>query len=467
MPVELMSLRLMRDRGVISQAEYDSAIKDLAETAGHRAPEQNSVVLGKWATTLYGFAEGDFIYDTTRSFGDGAGNAFVQRAESQSGKNPRFQVGGRNSRVGLRVKAPELPGGIRTSAVIEMDFSGTQSIGFGLGGPPTGQVSEGTFYTSPLMRARHYYFKVETPVVDLLVGQYWQLFGWVPNYTPNTVEIQGVPGEVYARTPQLRISKTIKVRSLSIELAIAASRPVQRDSGTPDGQGGIRFALDSWTGVQTVGSTGTQISPLSIGASMLLRHVAVDEFKAKPSNTKDLGLSAFTVSGFIPVIPGTKSHKDNSFSVNAEYATGYGFADMYSSLTGGVAFPQLPNPTGASPAPAYTPNIDAGIVTFDPGGNLHGVQWTSYLVGGQYYLPGTNGTLWISGNYSHTSTDNGGHYGNPTAIRDVEDWFDVNLFVDPTPAVRFGIEYANFNDMYFDGHHAINHRGQLSGFFLF
>ena len=52
-------------------------------------------------------------------------------------------------------------------------------------------------------------------------------------------------------------------------------------------------------------------------------------------------------------------------------------------------------------------------------------------------------------------------------VRDVEDWFDVNLFVDPTPAVRIGIEYANFNDMYFDGHHAINHRGQLSGFFIF
>jgi hypothetical protein len=80
--------------------------------------------------------------------------------------------------------------------------------------------------------------------------------------------------------------------------------------------------------------------------------------------------------------------------------------------------------------------------------------------------------VFISGNYSHTSTDNAALYVAPTQanlgkLRDDEDWFDFNLFVDPTPAVRLGIEYANFNDMYFDGHHAINHRGQLSGFFIF
>jgi hypothetical protein len=43
----------------------------------------------------------------------------------------------------------------------------------------------------------------------------------------------------------------------------------------------------------------------------------------------------------------------------------------------------------------------------------------------------------------------------------------VNLFVDPVPAVRIGAEYANFNDVYVDGTHAINHRVQLSGFFIF
>jgi hypothetical protein len=99
------------------------------------------------------------------------------------------------------------------------------------------------------------------------------------------------------------------------------------------------------------------------------------------------------------------------------------------------------------------------------------------LFGGQYYLPGTNGTVWISGNYSHSSSTNLARYLTPTAstplgkilpaIRDAEDWFDANLFVDPTPATRLGVEFATFDDLYFDGHHARNYRGQLSGFFIY
>ncbi len=472
LPIEFASLRLMREKGIITQGEYDSAVRDLTESTGQRAPDQGTVVLGKWATTLYGFVESDNIYDTTRSFNDLAGAGAVSRAETQAGQNGRFTMGVRNSRIGFRLKAPEIAGEIRTSAMLEMDFLGTQAIGTG-----TGQVSEGSFFTSPLLRIRHFNFKVETPVVDFLVGQYWQLFGWQSAYQPNSVELQGLPGELYSRTPQIRISKTIKAKPVILELAVAATRPVQRDSATPDGQGGIRFAIDSWTGVQTVGATGTQVSPLSIAATGLLRHVAVDQWAASPKTTNDIGLSAFALDAFVPVIPGTKTHKDNSFSLNGEYATGYGFADMYTSLSGGVAFPALPTPPGSMTALTYTPDIDSGIVTYDSGGGLHGIQWTSMLFGAQYYVPGTQGTVWISGNYSHSSSDNAAKYvvaSTPTALatalsklRDVEDWFDVNLFVDPTPAVRVGIEYANYNDMYFDGHHAINHRGQLSGFFIF
>jgi hypothetical protein len=33
--------------------------------------------------------------------------------------------------------------------------------------------------------------------------------------------------------------------------------------------------------------------------------------------------------------------------------------------------------------------------------------------------------------------------------------------------VRVGLQYANYNDLYFDGHHAIDHRGDLAAYFLF
>jgi hypothetical protein len=131
---------------------------------------------------------------------------------------------------------------------------------------------------------------------------------------------------------------------------------------------------------------------------------------------------------------------------------------------------------GTKPAPTYTPDIDNGIVMYDAGGKLHGIQWTSMIVGAQYYVPFTNGTVLVSGNYSHQSSSNIARYLTATAstltatlakILDTEDWFDVNLFVDPAPAVRVGIEYACFDDMYFDSHHTRNYRGQLSGFFIF
>jgi hypothetical protein len=474
MGIELMSLRLMREKGVISEAEFDSAMHDLKESTGMHAPDEGTVVMGKWSTTLYGFVEADYIYDTTRAFNDLAGSALVPRPAANGGTNAgdngRMTMGIRNSRVGFRLKAPELSCGVRTSAMVEMDFQGVE---LPVGSAQPYQGSEGTFFTSPTARVRHLNLKVETPVVDFLAGQYWSVFGWGSAYQPNTVEIQGVPGEIYARIPQLRISKTIKAQPVTVEVAVAATRPVQRDSATPDGQGGIRFSLDSWTGVQTTGSTGTQIAPLSVAVTGLLRHVAVDAFSAKPKTTNDLGLSAIAFDAYIPIIPGTKHRRDNAFSVNGEFATGYGYADMYSGLTGGMTTYATPKDATAA-APAYTPNIDNGIVTYDGLGHLHGIQYQTYLLGAQYYLPGTNGKLWISGNYSHVESNNMHFYTcavgcSTTAAKalSVYDWFDLNVFVDPTPAVRVGFEYANFNTQYVDGVHAINHRGQLSGFFIF
>jgi hypothetical protein len=459
--VQLMTLQVMRDKGILSQAEYDSAVKDLTESTGALAAQQSSVVMGKWATTMYGFVEDDNIYDTTRSLNDLSGNSQIARAGTLAGKSSRFMMGVRNSRIGFRLKAPDLAGGaVRTSAMLEMDFLGNQPS----------DVSEGGFWTNPTFRVRHFNLKVETPVVDVLAGQYWQLFGWQSSYQPNTVEIQGVPGEIYSRTPQVRISKTIHATPITIEMAVAATRPVQRDSGTPDGQGGVRLSLDSWTGVQTVGATGTQIAPLSIAVTGLLRHVAVNDFNTPSTYTNDLGMGAYAVDAYVPILPGTKDSKDNALSLNAEYAGGAGFADMYTGLTGGIAIPPYPGAAaGATPA---TADIDNGIVAYDANGGLHPIEWQSYLIGVQYYVPGTDGRFWVSGNYSHMQSANTFLYSvidgkGPGGVRAALDWFDVNLFVDPTPALRVGAEYANFNDVYVDGQHAINHRFQLSGFYVF
>jgi hypothetical protein len=268
--------------------------------------------------------------------------------------------------------------------------------------------------------------------------------------------------------------KTIKVNPVTLEIAVAATRPVQRDSATPDGQGGFRIALDSWTGVQTTGSTGTQISPLSLAVTGLVRHVAVDAFSAKPKTTNDLGMSALAIDGYIPIIPGSKDHRDNALSIQGEFSTGYGYADQFTNLNLGMTTYAIP-PDGSAAAP-FTPDIDNGIVTYDGLGHLHALELQTYLLGIQYYIPCTKGRVWISGNFSHTEAPNTHFYAQtpagsfsttPNKAMSKYDWFDVNVFVDPVPAVRVGFEYSNFNTQYVDGVHAIDHRGQLSGFFIF
>ena len=489
-PVELTTLKLMLAKGLISQAEYDSAMRDLADSAGMRASDQTTVVAGKWSTTFYGFIEADHIYDSTQSFSDFPGNGQVQRPNPAplpanpaaptryAGEHGRMMFGLRNSRFGFRMKAPEV-GGIRTSAQFEMDLLGNAA---GNGQPgAAGAVSEGSFFNNPAVRLRHANLKIETPILDVLIGQYWHLFGWQSVYHPNTVEIQGVPGEIYGRTPQIRLSKTLKLGDLQFEIAGALLRPPQRDSEVPDLQGGVRIAHNGWTGMTTAGSTGTSIMPLSLAVTGDWRRFSVAEFSPTPTHTTDKTTTAVAIDAFIPVLPATKDKKGNSLSLNGEFVTGYGIADLYSGFQSGLTNPTIPNGFAGVANPTYTPNVDGNLVVYGPDGTLHGIQWTSYLIGIQYYFPGSDGKYWISANYSHTQSANAKNFTRnnvaavPTdfnltyagLVRDSEDWWDVNLFGDVAPGVRLGLEYANFNDKYADTVHAINHRVQASGFFLF
>ncbi len=481
----MTTLKLMLAKGLISQAEYDSAMHDLADSAGMRAPDQSTLVVGKWSTTFYGFIEADHIYDSTQSFSEVPGNNQVQRpppaalpASSPStryaGEHGRLMFGVRNSRFGFRLKAPEA-GGIRTSAQFEMDLLG-QAAGNGQPGA-AGAVSEGSFFNNPAVRVRHANLKIETPILDILVGQYWHLFGWQSVFHPNTVTIQGVPGQIYGRTPQIRLSKTLKFGDIQLEIAAAALRPPQRDSEVPDLQGGVRVAYNGWNGMTTAGSAGTSLMPVSLAVTGDWRRFSVQEFSVTPTHSTDHATTAIALDAFIPVIPATKDKKGNSLSLNGEVVSGYGIADLYTGFASGLTNPVIP---GAAQPPS---NVDGNLVVYGPDGQLHGIQWTSYLIGVQYYLPGLDGRYWISANYSHTRSSNTTNFVRnfpqvapiPTdtnltyagLVRQSEDWWDVNLFGDVAPGVRIGLEYANFNDKYADTIHAINHRVQASGFFLF
>jgi hypothetical protein len=170
----------------------------------------------------------------------------------------------------------------------------------------------------------------------------------------------------------------------------------------------------------------------------------------------------FAVGGFIPIIPGRADKRGNSLSVTGEYAWSLGVADEYVGLNPGIANPALPKPTDT-----YTPNIDPGLVAYSADGALHLIQWQTYMVGLQYTIPGLDGRLWISGNYSHTDSNNTKFHGAAAKLRDSEDFVDASVFGDLTPAVRLGAEYAYFADHYVDGKDATNSRFQFSAFYIF
>jgi hypothetical protein len=365
--------------------------------------------------------------------------------------------GARNSRIGFKLNAPETDG-IKTSAVLEMDFLGNQ---------PTSTASQAALIGNPTFRIRHMALKMEDPIVDVLLGQYWQLFGWQSAFHPNTVEIQGVPGQVYSRAPQARLSKTIKTAPVNLDIAIAASRPASRNSEEPDGQAGLKLTFNDWKGLHTAGSAGTAVDGLSIGVSGLARRFVIPSLSGVgQSKTKGWGVS---IDGLIPVIPATMTSRGNALTLTGSFVTGSGISDYYTGLTGGVGFPAPPNPMMTTPAPTYAADIDNGMVTIDANGKIHTIDWQSYIIGIQYYLP-PSGRVFVSANYSGMKSGNAASYVNAAGTAKIFDksyWADVNLFCDVTSAVRLGAEYAYFHQTYGDGVEAKNTRLQFSGLYLF
>lgn len=469
--IEITSLRLMKEKGIITQAEYESALKDVGESAGLRAADALTFVLGKVSTTFYGYIDAGFSYDTTQSFNDFTGNLPVARPGTFAADHARTIFSLRDVRFGFNIRAPEYHG-IRASAQLETDFFGP-SLPLGSGQPYFG--TETGLYTNPALRLRVGTLKLETPVVDLVIGQTWHLLGWQPLYFVPSVMLPGLPGELFGRTPQFRISKSIKGEVAGFEIAVAALRPGQRDSATPDFDGGLRFALNAWKGTQSLGGVARLVSPASVAVTGSLRRVALPEFTAAPKFVNRATGTAFAVDAFLPIVPTPKGKTGDSLAVTGEFAYGKGIADRYTALAGGVASAPLPNPAMAMPAPTYTANIDPGIAVIDRAGKLQLVQWTTFIVGGQYFIHGLEGRLWVAGNYSRTKSANAkdflpnGAMGapDPTRVWDTKEFFNVALFGDPTPAVRFGIEFSRFKDTYVDKTVATSYRGQFDAYMFF
>jgi hypothetical protein len=415
------------------------------ETEQLPAP-QRPPVYGKrteWNVTPYGYARFDAIEDSTQSFEDGIQPNLIQRAGTYRGDHRRTIFTARDSRIGVFVGAPEYRG-MRTMGQLEFDFYGLL--------PSDARRHDSIVFGTP--RIRLAYFKLETPIVDIIAGQYYDLFGWNSYFYPATVAYLGVPAQIYHRNPQLRLEKKVG-GPVQLTFAVAAVRPGQRDSGLPEAQGGIRLDVPGWSGASTPGFGRPTLMPLSFGVSGVYRQFEVPVFRAEPGsqNTKTFGYG-FAVQTLIPIIPvRTIKNRGNSLTVTGEFSIGTGIADMYTFMDGGSRFPLLPNPSQAQPAIQYAANVDPGLVTFNRDLKLKTINWTAFVTGVQYYLPIDKGRIWIAGIYSRIWSNN---------IKDLTpapswggiftkmEYWDANVSIDITPAVVLGLSYQSVKQTFGD-----------------
>ncbi|WP_437605439.1 hypothetical protein WMF20_30530 [Sorangium sp. So ce834] len=409
-------------------------------------------VTSKFKATVYGMAEFDIMHDSTQSFGESVGATVIQREDTYAGTHGRTHFTTRNSRLGVKVSAPEYEG-IKATAVLELDFFGNQ--------PPT--VSEASLVSNGTFRLRQANIKVESDYVDVVIGQTYHLFGWQPFFFPATTSFFPVMNQVFGRMPQLRVGHTFKSDPVNFELAAAAVKPPQRDSEIPDIQAGLRFGVNGWKGIHTLGAGGMLIDPLTIGVSGALRHFKVAEHTAAPIYSRSATGYGISVDALIPLIPASAlDDPGNALTLTGSFFSGTGIADMV-----GVAnnVPNPPLPDGA----AYTPNIDNGLAVYDANGNLKTIGWRGMMVGLQYYLP-PSGRVSISANYTQGWSDRitaeNGYSALRTAFSESR-YIDGNLFVDITPAVRAGLSFQRSEQTFADDVTATNERFKLSLYSFF
>lgn len=444
-----------------------------------------------WKLTIYGFAELDGMWDSTRSFNDGLNSNVIAHPLTQAGRNPRLQGTIRNSRLGFKAQSPTFYG-IHSSTVLEFDLFGNQPRIDPGGGSPgqasgPGATTEAAYFNNAGFRVRHAYVKLESAFVDVLAGQTYYLLGWQNYFFGATCGFLGLPNELFNRTVQVRLSHTFKSAPIDLEIAAGAFRPAQRDAAAPDTQAGARLAVNPWKGITTQGSGGTDARAASIGVSGLARAFKVDPYAPLPARPTPLIGWALAANALIPVIP-VKDGTDrgNALTFTGEFVTGTGDADQYTGMTAGATMPNaypLPPGTpitfagvaapqdvpGAAPLVGlpYTPNVDPGLVAFDSSGVVHTINWQTFVVGAQYYLP-PDGRVFVSGNYSQGKSSNIASLYHPISPR--QPWVnaqgvfrssryvDGNMFFDINPAVRLGLSYQWVSQKLADDTTVHNHR---------
>lgn len=404
-----------------------------ATPADVKTTPEPTFVVAKWKARFYGFAELDTMLDSTQSFAEIQGNSIIVKP-GVTANNGRFQESIRNSRLGFALETPDY-NGTKGYGLIEGDFFGFDPNPAYNPGAPASQPSESGFYANPTFRIRHAWVKIESPFIDVLGGQTWGVLGGGGAFQPATVALQGINGEIYQRTEQIRLGKTVGFGAGKVEIEVAALRPYQRDVMIPDLSGMLRLQLDGWTGYKSSGGTGGGLSGIQLALSAVTHQFRAKP--AKPANDNDWTTTsgtAIAVDAIVPIIPATKESHAGAMTLVAEASTGSGYNDAFTSLNAGVGSPGAP----AGAAATYATTLDTGGAGWDSTGTFNPVDYQSMLFNLQYYL---SNSLFLSGVYSVIASDNSymfPHGGNGTFVD--SKYGSLAAMWDVTPATRIGLE---------------------------
>jgi hypothetical protein len=393
-----------------------------------------------------GFIQLDTFHDSTRSLTEIPGNNPIELPTTAAGANGRTQMSARASRLRLTIDGPAM-GSWATQGVMEWDFFGNQPAG-----------TENNFFSTGLPRMRHMAFLINKPGWQILVGQYWSLFGVLDAYLPTTVAFRPPVGALLSRPAQVRVTHDLlDNQSWKASLAGAMVRPTERDSEIPNFDFAARLALKSLQSKWSIPFRAVHLETANVSFSGTLRQLVSPTSLTTKTSHFGHGLA---LSFMLPILP---AHDLNSTSVTwtGEITTGTGISDHYVGFTANL--PQLATATSAS-----QPNIDAGIggIRADNGAfeplkvfvanttlQLHPGDWDTFF--NIYYgmIQSSNASLMTpaTGRTIYTQMHSAA----------------VNVFHDFSENIRAGTEYTWTKTNYVGGLSATNHRFQISGWFTF
>ena len=349
---------------------------------------------------------------------------------------------------------------IHTTGQIEVDFFGAQ---------PT-DATEATVFTTPALRLRLFYVRLETPAVDV-----------AGRPVPRPVRV-GRPGLL---PEQRRLPRRSPARSITATRRSALSKidpasrrcpgrhrrrrraPGAAGRRVPDMQGGLKLAWNRWRGV---GAQGFGQPDMPAAGDRRVGHLAPFRGRRVPARTRASPRSRFgwglAVNAFVPGHPGAqrRSTAGNALSLTARvHRPARGIVGPVHRADGRRAVPVAAEPGGTcTPPPLYRPNIDSGMVTFDADGNLKTIDWRAFVIGLQYYLPVGDGPRLGRRRTTRSSSRRTSSALTPENSRGGvffwQEYFDANACSSTlTPAVQLGLSYQQthqfFGDRPFGGAH--------------